>query len=204
MWPIMRKNMSRLKHYSFRPVVGMVGDGKNITATKRLGCGCSGIFERFTYVSYTRSFVSSYHNPQIQLPSFVNGKFLTSSFTTWVANWVWWFHQVLVNFHDRFEVLDQTYLVTPKLPDEMLNYINLIFFRLLAFLSFAQINDFHSFSPSSTASETERRKKKYKDIDFSILWFAFYILCNGVMVIVLGNEYGDTSSNSGRGWLHFT
>ena len=26
----------------------------------------------------------------------------------------------------------------------------------------------------------------------------------GVMVIVVGNEHGDTSSNPGRGWLHFT
>ena len=25
----------------------------------------------------------------------------------------------------------------------------------------------------------------------------------GVMVIVVGNGYGDTSSNPGRGWLHF-
>ena len=26
----------------------------------------------------------------------------------------------------------------------------------------------------------------------------------GVIVIVIGNEYGDTSSNPGRDWLHFT
>ena len=26
----------------------------------------------------------------------------------------------------------------------------------------------------------------------------------GVMVIVVGNEHGDTSSNPGRGWVHFT
>ena len=26
----------------------------------------------------------------------------------------------------------------------------------------------------------------------------------GVMVIVVGNGHGDTSSNSGKGWLHFT
>ena len=25
----------------------------------------------------------------------------------------------------------------------------------------------------------------------------------GVMVIVVGNEHGDTSSNPGRDWLHF-
>ena len=27
---------------------------------------------------------------------------------------------------------------------------------------------------------------------------------NGVMVIVVGNGHGDTSSNPGRDWLHFT
>ena len=26
----------------------------------------------------------------------------------------------------------------------------------------------------------------------------------GVMVIVVGNEHGDTCSNPGRDWLHFT
>ena len=26
----------------------------------------------------------------------------------------------------------------------------------------------------------------------------------GEMVIVVGNEHGDTSSNPGREWLHFT
>ena len=26
----------------------------------------------------------------------------------------------------------------------------------------------------------------------------------GVMDIVVGNGHGDTSSNPGRGWLHFT
>ena len=26
----------------------------------------------------------------------------------------------------------------------------------------------------------------------------------GVVVIVVGNEHGDTSSNPGRDWLHFT
>ena len=31
----------------------------------------------------------------------------------------------------------------------------------------------------------------------------FYDAC-GVMVIVVGNGHGDTSSNSGRDWLHFT
>ena len=27
---------------------------------------------------------------------------------------------------------------------------------------------------------------------------------HGVMVIVVGNGHGDTSSNPGRDWLHFT
>ena len=27
---------------------------------------------------------------------------------------------------------------------------------------------------------------------------------SGIMVIVVGNEHGDTSSNPGRDWLHFT
>ena len=27
---------------------------------------------------------------------------------------------------------------------------------------------------------------------------------SGVMVIVVGNGHGDTSSNPGRGWLYFT
>ena len=33
----------------------------------------------------------------------------------------------------------------------------------------------------------------------SVIWGA----C-GVIVIVVGNEHGDTSSNPGRDWLHFT
>ena len=32
----------------------------------------------------------------------------------------------------------------------------------------------------------------------------FYEGACGVMVIVVGNGHGDTSSNSGRDWLHFT
>ena len=27
---------------------------------------------------------------------------------------------------------------------------------------------------------------------------------HGVMVIIVGNGHGDTSSNPGQGWLHFT
>ena len=32
----------------------------------------------------------------------------------------------------------------------------------------------------------------------------FYGGVRGVMVIVVGNGHGDTSSNTGRDWLHFT
>ena len=31
-----------------------------------------------------------------------------------------------------------------------------------------------------------------------------YVGARGVMVTVVGNEYGHTSSNPGRDWLHFT
>ena len=30
------------------------------------------------------------------------------------------------------------------------------------------------------------------------------LIARGVMVIVVGNGHGDTSSNPGRDWLHFT
>ena len=32
----------------------------------------------------------------------------------------------------------------------------------------------------------------------------YYGGAHGVMVIVVGNEHGDTSSNPGQDWLHFT
>ena len=35
-----------------------------------------------------------------------------------------------------------------------------------------------------------------------ILYIFFF--ARGVMVIVVGNGHGDTSSNPGREWLHFT
>ena len=34
--------------------------------------------------------------------------------------------------------------------------------------------------------------------------FALLGGARGVMVIVVGNRHGDTSSNPGRDWLHFT
>ena len=50
----------------------------------------------------------------------------------------------------------------------------------------------------------ERKKKKAKNIERKKdkkkeRWGA-----RGVMVIVLGNGHGDTSSNPRRDWLHFT
>ena len=44
----------------------------------------------------------------------------------------------------------------------------------------------------------------------SLIWTYNYAYCSyfggacGVMVIVVGNGHGDTSSNPGRDWLHFT
>ena len=38
--------------------------------------------------------------------------------------------------------------------------------------------------------------------DDQYVWF--YGGARGVMVIVVGNGHGDTSSNPGREWLHFT
>ena len=41
----------------------------------------------------------------------------------------------------------------------------------------------------------QRKKKTYLKFDGS---------ARGVVVIAVGNEHGDTSSNPGRDWLHFT
>ena len=47
--------------------------------------------------------------------------------------------------------------------------------------------------------------------DWAAMWMCmsiclYYIIwgARGVMVIVIGNEHGDTSSNPGRDWIHFT
>ena len=66
----------------------------------------------------------------------------------------------------------------------------------------------------------KKNSNKYTDIKFHILseyidrnWNMFkmqiyiYIYlgsAHGVMVIIVGNGHGDTSSNPGRDWLHFT
>ena len=40
---------------------------------------------------------------------------------------------------------------------------------------------------------------------FCVKWmFEVFGGARGVMVIVVGNGHGDTSSNLGRDWLHFT
>ena len=38
----------------------------------------------------------------------------------------------------------------------------------------------------------------------SVNWYTYIGDARGVMVIVVGNGHGDTSSNPGRDWLHFT
>ena len=38
---------------------------------------------------------------------------------------------------------------------------------------------------------------------FYIIIYHFFGGSRGVMVIVVGNGHGDTSSNAGRDWLHF-
>ena len=35
-------------------------------------------------------------------------------------------------------------------------------------------------------------------------WCVFFGGACGIIVIVVGNGHGDTSSNPGRDWLHFT
>ena len=37
-----------------------------------------------------------------------------------------------------------------------------------------------------------------------VKWRFARLGARGIMVIVVGNEHGDTSSNPGRDWLHFT
>ena len=63
---------------------------------------------------------------------------------------------------------------------------------------------------------TRAAKSTSREGHYSFLWIAppylWYVPYNtecyggarGVMVIVVGNGHGDTSSNSGRDWLHFT
>ena len=41
-------------------------------------------------------------------------------------------------------------------------------------------------------------------MDFINSLIAIISGAHGVMVIVVGNGHGDTSSNPGRDWLHFT
>ena len=47
-------------------------------------------------------------------------------------------------------------------------------------------------------SDNDKTLKERKD------WLTLTGGARGVMVIIVGNTYGDTSSNPGRDWLHFT
>ena len=40
-------------------------------------------------------------------------------------------------------------------------------------------------------------------LDFLVMVIQYIFNC-GVMVIIVGNGHGDSSSNPGRDWLHFT
>ena len=46
----------------------------------------------------------------------------------------------------------------------------------------------------------------FRDPMFSVIyiWILYYGGARGVMVIVVGNGHGDTSSNPGLDWLYFT
>ena len=49
------------------------------------------------------------------------------------------------------------------------------------------------------------KRKGYECQPFTL--HLIFVVCGGargVMVIVVGNGHGDTSSNPGRDWLHFT
>ena len=58
------------------------------------------------------------------------------------------------------------------------------------------------FEPSKT------RLSYHTLININLSWTIPHIRCirgaRGVMVIAVGNGHGDTSSNPGRDWLHFT
>ena len=50
-------------------------------------------------------------------------------------------------------------------------------------------------------------RNKNKLLSVFLFWSPIHLCANvarGVIVIVVGNEHGDTSSNPGRDWLHFT
>ena len=52
---------------------------------------------------------------------------------------------------------------------------------------------------------TEEEVKTFRGILVTVSFFFGGVGgARGVMVIVVGNEHGDTSSNPGRDWLHFT
>ena len=70
-----------------------------------------------------------------------------------------------------------------------------------------QFNIIHSFAHSLWYSGEHKNILFSIDHLFAHNWIASvitFLYARGVMVIVVGNGHGDTSSNPGRGWLHFT
>ena len=59
----------------------------------------------------------------------------------------------------------------------------------------------HLMTISRDASRVDRREKQWHHYLNNIFTFGG---ARGVVVIAIGNEHGDTSSNPGRYWLHFT
>ena len=107
------------------------------------------IFERFTRSSCTQALVSSYTshqnvnvsrnlfflggrnslNTHLSFPTHMSDIFRpTTATTAYRVGWPWW---ILGNCSCRPEVLDQAYLITHNLLDEMLNHVNSCMFRLL-------------------------------------------------------------------------
>ena len=52
-----------------------------------------------------------------------------------------------------------------------------------------------------TGGSTDDRCLEKKNL---VKEYNFFGGAHDVMVIIIGNGHGDTSSNPGRGWLHFT
>ena len=56
------------------------------------------------------------------------------------------------------------------------------------------------FTKEELKYKAQQILKKLNEADMNILQYS----AHGVMVTVAGNGHGDTSSNPGRDWLHFT
>ena len=59
----------------------------------------------------------------------------------------------------------------------------------------------HDFNRDTKFTITERTEK---DTNIKSMIKKTNGGARGIIVIVVGNEHGDTSSNPGRDWLHFT